>query len=539
MENYSEVSIVEKLNNRCALISRVTFRLAQRLAAGFRESVSACILLAALGTFDAVARPDCDATPDIPACGGNDGGSGGNPGGGGNSGATISEGGLYREAGALEVYLIRGRSKVLIPTQDALFAMGYKSSNVQVVPDGKLRPYSKITIPSSSPTPGSLIFPPNGTKLIPLTATSRAMSLFSQGKRMQITEVFGWLWKSDTEDGGCKGDEGDGADFHLNLELDTEWALTNGFDLHKILRIGNIAAQGVQQPGSTPRKSVSIPLINVELNSWGWENRYPPGGGKPADWTHKQTDCKDVAWPFDPSQPEKAKPRITLENGKRGPYVRMSGSLVTDSPHDVQSRPNTWFCRNFAICDSAKAEWEGSVQDWAPRPGASSEESDHTARWTEMHPPDLIEVIDRREPSVTVRGLALAARVAATPGPIFPSCEKQEFDIYPEASRPANKVARYEELRASYPAVFFPWGENADNGSWIQVLDDHIRVKAKVCGGALGGSPGRFKAIYRVWWGDPTPPSPRPACPRGKKCCGSERNGACDGQCQPENQECN
>jgi len=50
------------------------------------------------------------------------------------------------------------------------------------------------------------------------------------------------------------------------------------------------------------------------------------------------------------------------------------------------------------------------------------------------------------------------------------------------------------------PEIHFPWGEDNDNGSWITPFDDHIRVRAKVCGGALGGSPGRFKAIYRVWW---------------------------------------
>ena len=503
----------------------------------FRELALLSILLSALSSFDAVARPDCDATPDIPPCGGNGGGSGSTPGGGGNTTGSVREGGLYREVGAPEVFIIQGGKKVWIPTPDALFAMGYKWDNVQVVPDGKLQAYPRANIPSSSATPGSLIFPPNGVKLFPLAFMPNALRLVSQGKEIQLTELFGWLWKDDSDEGNCNGAEGDGADFHYNFELDTDWALANGVNLQKVLMVGNIAPWGKnEQPESTPRKAVSIPLIHVELNSWGWDNHYPPGASKPSDWVHKQADCKDVAWPFDPSQPDKTKSRITLENGKRGPYARMSGSLVTDSPHDVQSRPNTWFCRNFAICDSAKAEWEGSVPDWAPRPGASSDEPDHPARWTEMHPPDLIEVIDNREPRVTVRGLALAARVAETPGPIFPSCEKQEFDIYPEASRPANSVVHYEELRGAYPEVFFPWGENADNGSWITVLGDHIHVKAQVCGGALFGSPGRFKAIYRVWWGDPPHRPPR-TC--NGTCCGRvNADGECDGQCISGNQVC-
>jgi len=130
----------------------------------------------------------------------------------------------------------------------------------------------------------------------------------------------------------------------------------------------------------------------------------------------------------------------------------------------------------------------------------STDNPDHPARWTEMHPPDLIERLDDKIPRVTLRGLALVARVAATPGPIIPSCESQEFDLAPETARPPNSVVGYEELRGSYPDVYFPWGENNDNGSWVTNLGDHIHVKAKVCGGALFGSPGRFKALYRVWW---------------------------------------
>jgi hypothetical protein len=87
----------------------------------------------------------------------------------------------------------------------------------------------------------------------------------------------------------------------------------------------------------------------------------------------------------------------------------------------------------------------------------------------------------------------LVARVAATPGPIIPSCEKQEFEISPEIPRPPRSKVAYEELRGPYPETHFPWGENSDNGSWVQVFDDRIHVRAQVCGGAIGGSPGDLK----------------------------------------------
>jgi hypothetical protein len=445
---------------------------------------------------------------------------------------NITEGGLYRETSHGEVYIIHQGKKVWIPTPDALFAMGHDWSQVSIVPDGTLNNYPRFNIPSSSATPGSLIFPPvsdsAGNHHIPLTGIARATRIVSQGKEIQIAEVRGWL-RAIADAGSCH-DEEDGADYHYTLELDTDWALSQGIDLNRIWRVGNVAHIGHMLAGGTPRKAVSIPLIKVELNSWGWLSRFPLAS-KPHDWTHLQENCKPVVWPFDPDQPNPSRSQI-----QAGDYVRISGSIVTDSPHDVQHRPGTIFCRWFAMCGSTEAEWESSVPDWAP--GKSNADPDHPGRYTEIHPPDLIEVLEAPQPRVTVRGLALAARVAATPGPIIPSCEKQEFDIFPEAPRPPNSKVAYEELRG--PETFFPWGENGDNGSWIQVFDDHIHVKAQVCGGAIGGSPGRFKAIYRVsWQPDVTTPRPQPrCCPPGSRCCGSCDNGRCDDVCIRPGQQC-
>ncbi len=181
---------------------------------------------------------------------------------------------------------------------------------------------------------------------------------------------------------------------------------------------------------------------------------------------------------------------------KAGQYVSVSGSLVTDSPHEVLHRPGTIISRWLGIWTGQQFDWEGSVPDW--HPGVSTNTPDHYARWTEMHPPDIIEVIDERQPTKTIRGLALCARVAATPGPIIPSCEAAEFDIFPEAPRPPNTRIAFQELRG--PECFFPWGEDINNGTWITPFNDHIHVKAKVCGGPIFGSPGRIKALYRVWW---------------------------------------
>jgi hypothetical protein len=156
----------------------------------------------------------------------------------------------------------------------------------------------------------------------------------------------------------------------------------------------------------------------------------------------------------------------------------------------VQTRPNTFFSRYFGLYTGDFPEWQGSVPDWSP--GVESGDPEHNARWTEVHPPDLIEYIDQRVPRVTTRGVALAARVGIL------SCEQAEFDLSPEAPRPAGSHVAYQESRG--PECHFPWGQDANNGSWVTVYDDHIHVRAQVCGWFFGGSPGRFKALYRVWW---------------------------------------
>src|SRR5206468_4597285 len=227
------------------------------------------------------------------------------------------------------------------------------------------------------------------------------------------------------------------------------------------------------------------------------------------------------AWPFNPYRPMPLGPALQpmdWDINQRGPYVRVAGSLITDSPHDVQTRPGTFFSRFFAITASDTADWEGSVPDW--HPGKSSGDPEHFARWTEIHPLDLIEVLPPKQPTTAIRGVALAARTG-----LFSPCEQAEFDLSPEVARPANATLAYEELRG--PECFFPRGQNADNGSWVKALNDHIHVKARVCGGLPFGSPGRFKALYRVWW-KPGPPSNPPSRVQCLDDCATARDSCVD-----------
>ena len=374
--------------------------------------------------------------------------------------------------------------------------MGYGWGAVNVVPDGALDGLPRFDVPSGSPTPGSLVTQPNEGHR-PLTDVPGTVRVMCRGNEVRLIELLGWLRGIDER---C----GDETDFHYYLEVDSDWALSRGIDLNRLLRVGNVH-EGIRLPGFTSRRTVAIPLVKVELNS---ANRLPAGVAKPADWTFSG-NC-GLTFPFDHYQPIGGGPRLAampFSFDGRGPYAKISGAIITDHPHDVQHRPQTFFSRWLGITINDTAEWEGSVPDW--HPGVSSDNAAHFARWTEIHPPDRIEILPAKQPRVTTFAIALAARVAATPGPIVPSCEQVEVDLAPDGDipRPSNSFVGWEELRG--PECFFPWGENADNGSWVRVFDDHIRIKARVCGGALGGSPGRFKAIYRVWWEQRPPGSLR------------------------------
>ena len=451
----------------------------------------------------------------------------------------VLEGHLYRESSSQDMYVIHSGKKIRIPNSNALAVMGYSASNVEVVEDGALSCYIRFDIPSLSNTPGSLIFPPDGVKHFPLKGVvPNGTIMFSQEHEIQLVELYGWI--IGVADDTCQP-YGDGGDFHYGFELDTEWAIAQGIDLNGILRVGNIAMPeaGLMLLGFSPRRAVSLPLLKIELDSWGRgpENDYPPSGpNPPADWPASTPPVAwpnkgicNLVWPFDPLLRNLGGSTLTKADwslANPGTYVRIAGSLVTDSPHDffpcevkgdvleteidvktarLECPPGASLSGNFAITQDQTLEWQGSARDWSP--GLDTGNSAHYARWTEIHPPDLIEVIDKNDPrykrrTVTTRGIALQARVGKLVGGLSNSCEEVEVDIFPPEAKPLYSQITYqlayEELRG--PETHFPWGENADNGSWISVFDNHIRVKARVCGGDIFGSPGRFKAIYRVWW---------------------------------------
>lgn len=436
----------------------------------------------------------------------------------------IVEGAVFQEERAPEVYVIHDGKKVWIPTPDALFRMGYDwdSRILKCVPDHHLDGLPRFNMVPIAMTPGSILHPPDEGKVFyRLEGVPTAVNIKSRGKWLRIGELRGWIRGVEASDAGC----GDGKDFHYELELDTEWALEQGINLHSVLRVGNVVIMGIKLNGNyLGRRTVSLPLVHIELDSWNrWPGDAPLQGPPPADWKYERQCTGGVRlFPFDPYQPPTSSVRLEAHNLDltwRGPYIRIFGSLVTDWPHD----------------DNAESDWKGSRDDWSN--GKLAHDRDHLGRWTEIHTVDFFEVLPDPGPRVTQRAVALAAQ----PG----KCEAVVFDIFPDhAPRPNGAQINFNEYRG--PEGNFPEGEGDKNYSKVDAFDDHVHVKAQVCGKAggifgIGGEVGRFKAIYRVWWenapSDTTSNSGSNSDTGGHTCPSGKDFARCQ-QCWPVNRPC-
>lgn len=391
----------------------------------------------------------------------------------------IAEGQLYREQSTPEVYVIHDGAKVWIPTPDALFNMGYDWSRVQVVPDGTLAPFQKITIESSSPTPGCLVFPPENHKYYALTNVASTTRVVSRGGEIRIIELRGWLRHVDDK---CNASD---PDFHYDLEVDAVWAESRGIDLNQIIKVGNILISPYDY-GREPKAVICTPLIHVELNGWGFGSTLP-GALKPTDWTFSGVageGCANVEWPFNPLRPSDEDflplhPVPAPDSLQSGQYVKIIGSLLSDEPHSNENDER----------DDAKEAWAGGRSHW---------DADNPARWTEIHPPDTIRVLEDRKPTETLKAVAVIAKNG------FFSGEERfiSADILAPPARPStpHRLAYRELVGPETILESIDEGNANKDGARIDVFDDRIRIYVRVKGKSRLREPGKFKALYRVWW---------------------------------------
>jgi len=399
------------------------------------------------------------------------------------------------------VWWIRDGERLHIPNPYVMEALDLDWNAVQTVPQGGLDhiPLDLSWAPLGNATPGSVVHVPqnvgfawNAGKVywpLPVATTKR---LVAWQQDVRTIELRGWI----VGDGGPNTDD---PDYSYHLDVDAGWALERGIDLSDLVKVGNILQIGGTEAGVTDgRACCAQPLIKMEIVG------HPPKGQrdrkKPPDWivedtTFLLTDTsageaynKPPIWPFDRTRP--APGNVPIPDGT---YVRVHGSLVTDKRHSGGFAPTI----------------NDAIELWATGLGNNQ---DDQARWTEIHPPDWIEVLPAPGSQV-LRGVVVAA-----PG-TYPWRTQIEsvldVDILAPPKPAPNSVLHFREIV----------GPETDLGTIIEgnatltgaaitqtTNPDGIRVHVKVGGrrSLVGGAPGKFRALYWLSWDAPGPTPPGP-----------------------------
>lgn len=384
-----------------------------------------------------------------------------------------------------------------IPSPYALQALGHQWSQVRVVPNGCLTHIPSQSWRSASQTPGSTVFVPTSrywheTQYYFPLRTARTQTFTVWGKEVRIIELRGWLVSLDSQPAY------NDPDWSSKLVLDSGWAAKRGLDLSSIVKVGNILQLPGPQPGSHERAWIAEPRINVEVSGFRvtakpgerWRlgaKDQPDDRPRPPDWSFHHPDddgINRVVWPFNCLNPYGV-PKAALSNGR---YVRVVGSLLTDKGHiDSQPEDKKWLAK----------QWDDPL--W------NENSENHLARWTEVHPPDTIDVPaeipqagdDFAEPPPDRRETFRGVLVAAPPG------ESTVFDAnIPAPSKPSDgKWALEVQELVGQPETYTDTiveGNSTKTGARLTKRADSVRVFIKVQGKWLSGA--RFKALYRVFW---------------------------------------
>lgn len=384
---------------------------------------------------------------------------------------------------------------------------------------------------SIASTPPSRVFlPGDGTgKWLALavpSATSPPMTNLPSGiTAPSVVELRGWLTEADTT---CNGAD---PDWHWGLTPDPAWADAHGINLNTIITAGNInvftptkAVLGTQQPVAQTNNLVAgLPVIHIELNGVS-----PPNGTTPpttfdgpirpsSDWGFSQADpvnCPGVSWAFNPPNPLSWQSALKVNQ-----YVRIVGSLVTDEPHAGTGELNTWFLNNFGINVLGPAGVTTALQaNWQTNHAAMDPQN--PARWVEIHPPDIISVLN----DVDANGAATNPPVENVTGVTVYSggcaalCSTTNLDVTLNPPGPQTQ-GTVQVMECVGPETNFQeivGGAKGSNGNFvgatITVNASSARVQVSVQGQPAWGAPGKFKAIYRVGWKGQAPASAPPGC---------------------------
>jgi hypothetical protein len=411
-------------------------------------------------------------------------------------GMTPSIGTALRERTDPETYVMASNCAVHVPTEDALALLGIAAARVGVLPVGGLTQLTTYQLPSIAATPPSMVIAPNQ---IGATAGTRWARTEVPGVMLpngvQVVELYGWLRSA--EQLGNTVDP----DWHFGVEPDPEWLERLGVDLTTFVKVGDILMMGADRVGDHTAVSAT-PILHVEVD--GWRDSAQVGRTKPRDWTvgPDQTGVADATWPWVPLDPTGSGEPQNLLDRRLGEYVHVSGSLVTDQPHSRVSKKGLgeWWHGMFGgdvhseeLYATAARMWEGN---------SAREDPTNPARWTEMHPPDVLELVPQAaERNAWLTGVCV---VCAAPT-LSPSGVDNEITttLRPPGARPPHKRLAVREFVG--PETRFGSiveGNTNRDGAQITVTRSYATVHVKVHGDAFDGPPGKFKAVYRLTWED-------------------------------------
>lgn len=369
---------------------------------------------------------------------------------------------------------------------------------------------------SVSSRPPTEVFPLGGEGRVALDTGGGEWTTI-KGKRVYLIELRGWLTPvngirqppaplGEAVDKQCNPDD---PDWHYNLEIDPRWADNAGINLSGLLRVTNMINwvhdrdpphfEGIHIRNRL-NQIVGTPLVHVELN--GWDPQKHPGEKPPADWRTFDRNCDGVLWPYDPIHPISSQPPL-----REGQYVRMYGGLITDSPHINEGSIPFGLLRYMNMGTTDVTDVREMMDRWAR--GSTDKDPNNPARWTEMHPPDIIDVLDEnRTRQETLRSVMVSSEACPTACPWFASVD---INIYPPGPKPApNATVGFRELVYPESNTTGGVGSANGNGATIDVVGDHIRVRAAVFSGLTVPRPAKFAALYRVYWELPSQPPPHP-----------------------------
>lgn len=377
------------------------------------------------------------------------------------------------------------------------------------------------------------VAPPGITYYLPVPGSWRRGSTV-------LVELRGWL--RDISEGPNTSEFPDPVDFSYGLELDPRWCDRLGVNLNTIVRVGGVistyahlleeSSPDHHVPPTWPeleKAAFAPPHVKIEIMSWRdgqtigrWSDRVTGRRDvpRPTGWNHiemidaiivvgggARDDLGDddsdqggqavaqipTFWPFDPRTASAAPTGFTdrplkAGSGSDGDYVRIIGALVTDFPHGLDVLP--W-------ADPYRGTYGGTQLN-----------SGNPTRWTEIHPPDSIEVLPLTPQRETVQCVAVCAAVGET--------RQLDFSIIPPPCRATRSqlVCTEQVDREVSDLATIVVGNNGgfptlghNTGARITIEQDRQRVHIEVAvrGVQLDDAElfGAFRATYRVRWHSP------------------------------------